>query len=57
MVLLLINPCKGERRMALTNALTNGGGGDDGWSADGLVATMKGLLSKRNKDFLSNNVR
>jgi hypothetical protein len=43
--------------MALTNALTNGGGGDDGWSADGLVATMKGLLSKRNKDFLSNNVR
>lgn len=46
MTVLLINLCKGEWRMVLTRALTTGGGDKDGWSTDGLFATMKVLLSK-----------
>ena len=52
MVVLLINPCKGERRMALTRALTTGGGDEDGWGADGFVTTMKDLLSKEQRFFI-----
>ena len=38
--------------MALTRALTTGGGDEDGWGADGFVTTMKDLLSKEQRFFI-----